>query len=331
MRWFLLLAIGCLLATADSVRAAEPTAAFLEGLRTRQHFDLALEHINKLEKNPDTPAEVRASLNYERGVTLLMQSKREKSDPQKRAQMQAAVQALQKYLDQRPGALKELQAQVQLGTAFSEHARQFMTNAADSPEELQADLHTKGREQYAEALRMYEQIERTSMTQLQAIDVLADEMQKDEYRKQVLQARLLIAVTREEMSETHPKGSDEQQATLEKAVSDYEAIYHAYRTRLAGLYARMYQARSLQKLGNHKKALPLFEELLANPDAPEPFRVLRIKVLVLAADSWLATKDHEKLISQVQPIVDSVRPSEEKSEDFATLRAKIAEAQKAKK
>jgi tetratricopeptide (TPR) repeat protein len=326
MRWFLLLAIGCCFATAPTVHAEEPTTAFLDGLRARQDFDLALEHIDKLEKNPDTPADVRASLNFERGVTLLLQSSREKSDSQKRAQRQAAVQALQKYLDQRPGGLKELQAQAQLGTAHIEQARHFMKNAEDSPEELQADLHAKGREQYAEALKVFEQIERSSTAQLQVPEVLADDKQKEEFRKQVLQGLLLIAATREEMAETYPNGSEEQQAAVEKAAGEYEAIAQAYRTRLAGLYARMYQGRCLQKLGKHPKALAAFGEILAIPDSPEPFRVLRFSVVELASDSWLATKDYETLFSRVQPILDNLRPDQEKSAEVATLRAKLATA-----
>lgn len=334
MRWFLLLALGCCLATAATVHAEEPTAAFLDGLRSRQEFDLALEHIDKLEKNPATPADVRASLNFERGVTLLLQSSREKNDSQQRAHRQAAVEALQKYLDQRPGGLKELQAQLQMGTARIEHARQFMRNAADSPEELQVDLHAKAREQYAAALKMYEQIERSSTAQLQVPEVLADDQQKEEFRKQVLQGLLLTAATREELAETYPQGSDEEQAAVEKAAGEYEAIAQAYRTRLAGLYARMYQGRCLQKLGKHPKALTAFGEILAIPDSPEPFRLLRFKVVELAVDSWLATKNYEMLISQVQLILDNLRPDQEKSAEVATLRAKLATAktlQEAKK
>ena len=90
------------------------------------------------------------------------------------------------------------------------------------------------------------------------------------------------------MADTMAKDSKEWTQTLTAAADAYKKIYEDYRTRIAGLYARMYQGRCLQKLGKHKEAAAFFNELLANPDSPDAFRALKLKVMALAVEFWMA-------------------------------------------
>ena len=83
------------------------------------------------------------------------------------------------------------------------------------------------------------------------------------------------------------KSTQEYQDTLAGAAEEYRAVYEKYRTLLAGLYARMYQGRSLQKLGHTAEALKCYEELLGQPTEHREFRDLHAKVLV-AGDRLLA-------------------------------------------
>jgi cellulose synthase operon protein C len=111
---------------------------------------------------------------------------------------------------------------------------------------------------------------------------------RDILRTDYLQAQLLAAAVKEETADTKKPGSPEYKALVTTAAEQYGEVYDKYRTRLAGLYARMYQGRCSQKLGNHKDALSYFGELLEQPDNPEEFRTLKTKTLLLAKDSWRA-------------------------------------------
>jgi tetratricopeptide (TPR) repeat protein len=107
----------------------------------------------------------------------------------------------------------------------------------------------------------------------------------------------------------------------------YDEIYEKYRTRLAGLYARLYQARCEQKLGKHKEAMALLNnDVFSQPDQPDPFRTLKIKGTILAMESWGALNQNADAISKAQAYIDKPRPTEDKTDEFMELRYLTAKA-----
>jgi hypothetical protein len=55
--------------------AGEPAAAFLDGLRERGYFDVAIDYLDAAAKNPAVPVEFKNTMLYERGVTLVQGAK----------------------------------------------------------------------------------------------------------------------------------------------------------------------------------------------------------------------------------------------------------------
>jgi len=107
----------------------------------------------------------------------------------------------------------------------------------------------------------------------------------------------------------------------------YDEIYEKYRTRLAGLYARLYQARCEQKLGKHKECMALLNnDVFSQPDQPDPFRTLKIKGTILAMESWGALNQNADAISKGMAYVEKPRPTEDKSDEFMELRYLTAKA-----
>lgn len=324
MRW--LLVLTCLMSWPFGVLSAEePSREILAGLRERKEFALALEQIKSLETKENPPV----WLEFERGTTLIEQSQAEKSDLKKREQLIAAEAAFERYLKQQPGGMQEVFGQSQLGMVAVYRARQYMKNAEGAAENVRADIVSAAREQYQKGIKHNEAVVRICTAFLESREGMEDNPAREEYRKSLLQGRLLVAACTEELADAYHDASPERQAELEKAEKEYADIYVKYRTRLAGLYARMYQARCLQKLAQHPQAAPLFDEILVLPDAPEPFRTLKLRALVLAVNTWMVTEEYEKLIRKVEPFLKDIRPAEEKDEDVAALRKQLAAAQSA--
>jgi hypothetical protein len=106
-------------------------------------------------------------------------------------------------------------------------------------------------------------------------------------------------------------------------------VYDKYRTRLAGLYARMYQGRCNQKLDKLKEALTFYAELLDQPDNPEEFRALKLKTMLLASQAWLASQPplHQEAVKFLEPWIENARPAEGRQPEWLELRLALAEAQ----
>lgn len=153
---------------------------------------------------------------------------------------------------------------------------------------------------------------------------------RKQLRADYLETQLLAAAIREEMSETLEPGSEPHKKVLAEAAELYDQIYKKYRTRMAGLYARMFQGRANRKLGKLQDALGYYSELLDQPDEPDEFRVLKTKTLRLALDGWLdpAEKKYVEAIKRGSDWVMKSRPTDDRSLDWLAIRLSLAKAYK---
>jgi hypothetical protein len=154
---------------------------------------------------------------------------------------------------------------------------------------------------------------------------------QDQLRIDYLQTQLLAAAIKEEQADTLDPKSKEYKDTILAAAKEYGEIYDKYRTRLAGLYARVYQGRCHQKVGDHKEALSYFTELLEEPDSADEVRTLKTKVLLLAVKSWAADsqKKYAEAIAKGTAWLERVRPNETRESDWLDLRLQVARAMQA--
>ncbi|WP_254512696.1 hypothetical protein [Anatilimnocola floriformis] len=334
------LLLPALLLPTNRASAVEPAAAFLDGLRQRQLFDVALDYLDAAAKNPAVPVDFKQSLQYERGVTLVEGARVNRDWGLKEKQLDEGQATLEKFVAANPQSMLAIAARSQLATVVVERARARMKRAEKMSGAAKLQLYVEARGFYGQALKVFEELAVEIETKLKTYPASISEKgepkkyaERDQFRKDAVQAEVLTAATREEMSETYEVGNKDRTTALEEAVAEYGEMYDKYRTRMAGLYSRMYQARCLQKLGRHKEALGYFVELLANPDHPEPFRLLRVKVTDQAIESWIELKLFLEVIDKNKPkspaqLVDSARGAEEKDDDFMSIRLGIARTMK---
>jgi hypothetical protein len=318
--------------------AVEPAAAFLEGLRERGYYDVAIDYLDQAAKNPAVPVEFKTTMLYERGVTLVQGARAQRDPALKEKELNEGQATLEKFISSNGQHVLVLAARSQLGNVVVERARSRMRKSEKAPAAEKLQLMSEARDFYLQALKVFEGLTTELATKLKAYPASLDQKkepkkfeEREQYRKDYLQSLLLAAATREELAETYSEGNADRTKALETAAKEYGEIYDKYRTRLAGLYARMYQGRCLQKLGKHKDALGYFNELLANPDGEQAFRTLRVKVTELAIDSWIDQKLYLEVIDKSKEkrpfqLVDSARPAEDKSEEFMGIRLGIARA-----
>ncbi|MEZ6091873.1 MAG: hypothetical protein R3C05_28485 [Pirellulaceae bacterium] len=325
-----------LLACGMPAMAAEPARAFLDGLRARGYFDIALEYLQAVPDNPLIPSDLKDSVDYERGVTLIAAS-RSQNDPKLRTKfLSDAEAALKKFTETRPESPKANAARTQLAQLIAERAR---FKVQQSKEGETAARLKEATALYNEASKVLAELNKSVNEQLEKIPKVLDSKdrkqaeqieQRTQLRADNLQTQLMAAAIREESADTVPSGSAEQQKYLSEAAALYEDIYKEYRTRLAGLYARLYQGRCNQRLGKLRDALGFYGELLDQPDEPDAFRTLKTKTLRLAMECWLdpSQKKYFEAIKQASRWIDLARPAEARQDDWLAIRLSLANAYK---
>jgi hypothetical protein len=318
--------------------AVEPARAFLGELRANGYYDMAVEYLDRLQNSPSAPVELKEVLLYERGVTLIEGSGEQRDVSLRAKQLDDAQAALEQFLQQRPQHPLAMSAKSQLGNLLQKRAT-MLVDQARSPggQAKQTQLLAEARKMYDDAYKVFVQASEDLKVKLQQRKKVYDpktekaEIEaRDQERRDYLQAQLLAAAIKEEMAETTKEGSDEYNNLLTEAATAYGEIYETYRTRLAGLYARMYQGRCNQKTKKLVDALSFYAELLEQPDSPDAFRNLKTKTLLLAMQCWMdeSQKKYAEAVQQGASWVAKIRPIENADPEWLQLRLLTAQAYK---
>ena len=316
------------------VRAEEPARAFLDGLRSRGYHDTALGYLQSLEVSRIAPSGILDVLDYERALTLV-EASRVAGDLTERFKMLDEAQALLRNFIQIQASHPTVNAaRSQLGNLIVERARIKVEQAKSGNSDA---LKAEARKLYDQAFKEFALLEEAVAGELDQIPKVLNTRDREEAklaerRKQLradnLQTELLAAAIREEAADTVPSGSKERTDYLIESAGLYDAIYKKYRSRLAGLYARMYQGRCNHRLGRTKDALGYYGELLDQPSTPEAFWNLKTKTLRLAMESWLHPQERKyvEAIKQASEWVDFSPRSSERNPDMLAIRLSLARA-----
>ena len=97
-----------------------------------------------------------------------------------------------------------------------------------------------------------------------------------------MQSLMYYAGAREELALTYPVDSAEARDSFQVAADRYDQIYKDYRTFLAGLTARLKQGQCYKQLGDTRRALGLYNDLLTQPDDLPVLHRLRVSAMYLS-------------------------------------------------
>lgn len=330
--------IACVFALAViaslPVAAEEPFIPFLNGLRERGYHQVALDYLAQMQNSPLATDQQRRLIPYQRALTLVAYSRTQRDIDRRLELLQQGEQQLRQFVDSQSGHPKAFAARSELANMIVERAR---IKLEQSKSGNRAQLVAQARKQFAAAIDELSKLEAVVTEQLETIPKVLDTRDREEaklaqrrtqLRADNLQTELLAAAIREELAATYPEGSEGHSEQLTEAAAQYDSIYKKYRSRLAGLYARMYQGRCNAQMGKTKDALAYYGDLLDQPDQPEDMQRLKTEALRLAMDCWLAPNERKYLeaIKQATRWMEVVPRNSQRTTDMLAIRLSLARA-----
>jgi len=143
-----------------------------------------------------------------------------------------------------------------------------------------------------------------------------------------LQARMHHAAAVEELAATYPADGDDARQLYQAAADRYDSIYRDYRTLIVGLMARLKEGQCYRNLGDTKRALGLYNDLLSQPAELEALRRLRVTAMGLSLECWTTPQEklHELAFSQGEEYLLGVRPEEQAWPEWQAVRYHTARA-----
>ncbi len=320
----------------DTLAAEEPSVAFLNALREKGYFDEALAYLNQLEAHPQTPADLRQELAYQRGVTLIQAVSVDRDRAVREERLNQAKASLEAFMRDQPAHAKRSFARHWLGVVLREWARMKMEQVkrADNPA-----LRQEAAALFDQAYQVFDSASNELREQLAQMKPGAppgsDEEGESAEQLETLRSEFLEALRRrgemlEEKADTQAANSPERTKLLEDAGNLFADMYGKYPTRIAGVQARLYQARTLLKRGDPAEALKILTaDILSQTGNLPSIRKIRTQGLLLAMDCWLqeSSQDYATAVPQVEAWLEDIHPAEEGDPIWLGLKFRLAQAQ----
>lgn len=330
-----LLACTLVAAAATPVGAAEPFEAFLNGLKQRNMHDMALEYLDAMRDSQMlTPAQ-RDVITYEEARTLVEYATAERDIGKKNEYLDRASTKFNEFIAQHASHPLTASAQTQLGNVLVVRG-QTMLSAAERDPAGAAQLKKDAKAAFDQAVKIFADAEKRFKEEVESYPkFLAPNDPQVELRERargnLLQAQLFHAAVLYEMVGTE---KDRTTAAAKKMLQDaaamYEQVYEDWRTRIAGLMARIKQGQCYQELGDTKRALGIYANILDQPAELNELRKLRASAMYLSLQCWLDPKENKLELAALkgEEFLNQSRTEEERLPEWLAVRYHTALAYK---
>ncbi len=319
-----------------AVRSEEPFQQFLDGLRERNYFDSAMEYLSQMSTSNLITPDQRTLIPYEEARTLIDDARAEKDTTQKNRKLEASEQKLQGFVKANSAHPMTPVARMQLGNVVVERGR-MAVELASKPSKLgeKEKILTEARTLLDTAQKVFDEAETAFKTVLDQFPKFIAESDKEQInrrtlaRRDYIQAQLLAAACAYEKAKTYPDKSPDGKKFLQQAADKYEKCYQAFRTILAGQLARIKQGQCYQDMGDTRRALGLYADILGQPDDIAEFRKLKASALYLSMQCWLSEgeKKYELAALKGEEWLQTGRTGEDRQADWLAIRYYTAVAE----
>jgi len=315
--WATLFAFVLCMAPAR-VSAEEPYLKFLQGLRERQYFDMAMAYMDTLEERKEVPADIKTIIPYERAVTLLQSSNYVQNPEAQTEQLDQAQAHLEKFIKNSPNHALVPRANTELANIMLGKARVLIWESK-SPSNVDNRLKFQqdARKLIQDARKIYQAANDAYKKEWESYGVYIPEDEREKRAKRenaeglYMRAQLDLATCTYEEAQTYDVDSDKFKETLQKASLEFEELHSKYRSQYAGLYARTMQGKCFEEQDDIRKALGIYDELLGHPGSSAGLKRLQSQVrhFRLICLNHESRKDYQLVIMEADEWMKANRAS----------------------
>lgn len=309
--------------------AGEPAQEFVNQLRSTGYFDTAITYLDRITQYPGVPQAFLDAIPLEKAQTHLDAAVAARSAADRDRLFVAAEEELKKFLQQSSHP-RLAEARLQLGKLQLVRARQLMLSPDPSD-----DARASARQSYQDAAATFDKITAELRELLegmrgQRIDPAKEPekaSQRDQYRYEYLQAQLHSGEAKQLAAQTFRNPAQEGKDLFEAALATFTELSEKYSDYLPGALALLSRAQVQQALGKHAEAIDSYQRLLEH-DAVDPLRPARMQATVGLVELRLAADPAQidEAIAQAKPVIDTARPNEKTTAEYAALQVALAKA-----
>jgi tetratricopeptide (TPR) repeat protein len=319
---------------ARCAQAVESISTFVDALCERGYFDTAVDYLASLEHSSTVSSEQKQTLLYQQ-TTVLVRQADTTNDVGVKAQLYSdAASKLKKFLASKPPADFVALASGRLATMEVEKARNLLASALGVPKESRGKKLADARKAFEQSREQLKTAEKQFETEIEKLPKLfapgeqEKQQHKNEMAADLAEVRLTSASIDYELAKSYEPGSEDANRYLKLAADKFGKLYEDYRTRGAGLFAHLWEGRCYQELGDMKRALGCYQDLVDLPAKNSQVRTVRNKALRQSLECWLRPeeKKHEEAVTRGDQWVSEADRLSSYDSDGLAIRYFTAEA-----
>ena len=266
-----------LLCLASVGKAEEPFDDFLQGLRERQHGELAIHYLNMIKDRPDLPEDLKVAFDLEMARSLQIAAIRTPNTDLQAKYVLDAQAALDKFLKEHADHPEAGSAQMTSGEISLFRGQNVLKIAMRDK--------TKRDTLLPEARKLLEESRPKFVKSAELFKVRVDEVRAENTgKKKTLSkraaraaaeatnmwydARFKVATVDYNIGLSFPEPKDPKRKDfLAKAAKGFDGIYQENRSGRTGVYAHMWEGRSREEMEDFVTAMDIYDEVMsASPD-----------------------------------------------------------------
>jgi cellulose synthase operon protein C len=264
-----------LLALGLPARAGEDprtVVKFLQELKTHGMHEEALYFIGQLRDDASLPADLKVTLDYEEGRTLIDEASRSNDLVLRDELLRDAKEKLDGFVKANPQRPEARDALVQLAKMLVERGYLAVLQSEDTKDKSKKDAKlAEARAAYIQAREAYGKAVEALKPALAKYPVSMSENdprrpERDLVEASYLDAMLQQGVCDHELAQTYPEGAPERTKLLDGALKQFQDLHNAHREQWAGLTAQMWQAKCFEEKGELGPAIGIYKQLLEHTD-----------------------------------------------------------------
>lgn len=277
-----------LAAVPAATMAAEPSLQFLRVLQQRGYGDMAVEYLLILSRRPDMPSEIREVWDLEMSKSKKAAAAEAFDAKEEKQLLDESQKHLAKFIKEKPNhpaaavataswgeflSKQALQA-IQTGRAVESTDRSLFEKSMDEARGLLVEARQKFQEAEQKFKAILAALPDPSKLPTRKGERAAALEARSEAEFNVQEAQLQLGLVDYYTAQTYPGAQNAQRvATLKKAAKAFDDVFQRNRLgggglTVTGLYAHLWHGKVAEELGDHRLALDIYDEVLAN--APEP-------------------------------------------------------------
>ncbi len=338
-RRFRLAALGaiCLLGAMLPTSVAKGVgrhAEFVEALRERGWNDTAEEYLDFAKTDPTASEEFRGTIAFEKARLLMAMAKHTAGSRQRADLQQQAVAMFLQFAKEHPKKPQSLQSLQQAGNLLVETALRNLAQLEKLPSGARSEqnrLRSEARQGFDEATSVITRLQQACEKRLSEIpkptaakrDATRSKL-RSSLQSKLAEARFLLPKIQFDKSRTYPEDSKEFKQTVEAAVGGFTKLAKDYDDKLIGFYGRLYEGRCFQTLGDTKKALRSYEELVFQPIQDAVFRQLLTRAYRRRAECFRIDKNYDEAIRECRGWIKESRSNELRRPEWLALKYQLA-------